>query len=148
MPKQVVTDVFETLGGVAQSTGQQAATQVKKMGGDVLESLGAKPPVQTPTPAGSSPPTTPSSEQLQKMTAEAKAKAAAGLQKIQADIKAIQEKKKKEIPKQVSGKPGFDEGKMVKQLETGKPAEEKGKLPPINVQRERTKAERFRGVSG
>ncbi|HUW24147.1 MAG TPA: hypothetical protein VMW04_00805 [Patescibacteria group bacterium] len=146
MPKQVVSDVFETLGGVAQSTGQQAATQVKKMGGDILESLGVK--TSTPAPAqgdGSQPTTTPSPEQLQKMNAEAKVKAAAGLQKVQADIKAIQEKRKKEIPKQVSGKPGFDEGKMVKQLETGK--KEKEELPPI-VRKEKTKIERLRGVSG
>ena len=147
MPKQVVSDVFETLGGVAQSTGQQAATQAKKMGGDALESLGVKPAAGAATQTNQSGPTTPSSEQLQKMTAEDKAKRAAGLQKIQTEIKVIQEKRQKEIPKQVSGKPGFDEGKAVKQLETGKPAEEK-KLPPLNVQRQRTKAERFRGVSG
>jgi hypothetical protein len=147
MNKGVVGDVFETLGGVAQSTGQQVATQVKKMGGDVLESLGAKSGAPAAAQTGQSPSTAPSPEQLQKMAAEDKAKRAAGLQKIQSEIKIIQEKRKKEIPKQVSGKPGFDEGKMVKQLETGKPVEQKGELPPI-VQRERAKAERFRGVAG
>jgi hypothetical protein len=146
MPKQVVTDVFETLGGVAQSTGQQATTQVKKMGGDVLESLGAKPGAPAVAQAGQSPSTAPSPEQLQKMDAEAKAKAAAGLRKVQSEIKAIGEERKKEIPKQVSGKPGFSEEKMVKQLEEKK-AEEK-KLPPISVERKKTGIERIRGVSG
>jgi len=144
MNKGVVGEVFETLGGVVQSTGQQAATQVKKMGGDVLESLGAKPGAPAQGDA-TTPSTTPSAEQIQKMGAQAKVKAAARYQKIQADIKAIQEKRKKEIPKQISGKPGFDEGKMVKQLETGKKEEEK--LPPI-VREKKTRIERVRGVSG
>ncbi len=146
MSKSTVTDVFESLGGLAKSTGQQTVTQVKKMGGDALESLGAK-PVTPATLQTAQPPAVLSQDQVQKITAADKAKVAAGLQKIQSEIKAIEDKRKKEIPKQVSGKPGFDEGKMVKQLETGKPAEEK-KLPPLNVQRERVKAERFRGVSG
>ena len=147
MPKQVVTDVFESLGGVAQSTGQQAATQVKKMGGDILESLGVK--TSTPAPAqgdGSQPTTTPSPEQLQKMDAQAKVKAAARYQKIQADIKAIQEKRKKEILKQVPGKPGFSEEKVVRQLEEKK-AEEKKPLP-VSVKREQGKIERAKMVSG
>lgn len=134
MPKQIVSDIFETLGGSAKSAGQQVATE-----------LGLK---SAPKTANDQPNQPVQNEEQEKKIKDAyKQRTAANYKKILDDINQIQKKREQAIPKQVSGKPGFDEGKVVKQLETGKPPEKK-KLPPINVQRERTKAERFRGASG
>lgn len=147
MPKQIVADVFETLGGVVQGAGKQAASDVKKAGEDIKVELGisqAQGQPQDDIIASDQ-----KDEQVKKMQENDKKKTISRYKQIQDEIRQIQEKRQREIPKAVSGKPGYDEGKVVKQLETGKPPEEeKKKLPPINVQRERTKAERFRGASG
>ncbi len=147
MNKGVAADVFETLGGIVKGTGQQAVSDAKKMGEETAIELGLKTPAQGAAD-DSKKQDQAKEEQIKKMGEAAKQKSTARYKQIQEEIKRLQEKRKQEIPKQVSGKPGFDEGKMVKQLETGKPEGEKKKLPPVNVQRERTKAERFRGVSG
>jgi len=153
MPKQIVQDAFENLvGGVAQSAVQQVSDSAKKMTEEAAIELGLKPQAQG-TADDVQKQDQAKQEEINKMKATESQKTAAGYKKITEEIRQIQLKKKQEIPKEVSGKPGFDEGKMVKQIETGpqvpdKNGDEKKKLPPINVQRERTKAERFRGVSG
>ena len=144
MPKQVISDVFETLGGVVKSTGQQAAVEL----GLKAQAQGATDNAQKQDQA--------KEEEIKKMKVAERQRTAAGYKKITEEIRQIQLKKRQEIPKEVSGKPGFDEGKAIKQIETGPSfakasegkEEDKKKLPPINVQREKTKAERFRGVSG
>ena len=136
MSKQIVSDVFETLGGVIKSTGQQAAVEL----GLKAQAQGVADDAQKQDRA--------KEEEINKMKAVKRQKTAASYKKITEEIRQIQLKKKQEVPKEVSGKPGFDEGKAIRQIETGKPEQDLKKLPPINVQRERTKAERFRGVSG
>jgi len=135
MPKQIATDVFEILGGVAQSTGRQAVADVK----EAFTSQTGKPQDDSAAPAHTE-------EQYQKIEQAAKKRAAARYKQIQEEIKRLQEKRRKEIPKTVSGKPGFDEGEAIKQLKTGKPEEKK--LPPLPAQRASRKTEIFRGVSG
>lgn len=152
MPKQVISDVFETLGGVVQSAGQQAVSDAKKMTEEAAIELGLKPQAQGAVDDAQKQDQT-KEEEINKMKAVESQKTAAGYKKITEEIRQIQLNRKQKIPKEVSGKPGFDEGKMVKQIETGpevpeKKEEDKKKLPPINVQRERSKTERFRGASG
>lgn len=151
--KQIITDTFETLGGVAKSAGQQIVAGTKKAGEDIVEQLGITKTPASPTDGQKKEPT---EEQLEKMRQSSKKRTVARYKEIQAQIKAIQKDKAREIPKQVSGKPGFSEEKAVKQLEE-KPSSVptksgttagKGKLPPLPVRRESQKAERFRGVSG
>ncbi len=162
MPKQVIADVFETLGGVVRSTGQQAVADAKKITEEAAVELGLSAQAQGSTDDAQKQDQA-KEEEINKMKATERQKTAAGYRKITEEIRQIQLEKKREIPKEVSGKPGFDESKVVRQIETGPsfanlPAgkagategkeEDKKKLPPVNVQRERTKAERFRGVSG
>lgn len=150
MPKQVATDVFESLGGAAKATGQQVASDVKKMGEDFLESLGLKPAQGQEAPG---PDANQQKEEGIKQAQEAdKNRSIARYREIKEEIRALQKKRSQEIPKEISGKPGFDEEKAVKQLETApfaKASEGQGKkLPPLPAQRESKKAEMFRGVSG
>lgn len=134
MPKQVVSDVFETLGGAAVGTAKKTA-----------EELGLKPaPDEGKEVQPSLPAQTP--EQWQKIKEAAKSRAAARYRQIQEEIRLLQQKRKQELPKQVIGKPGFSEEKAVRQLEEKK--EEEKKLPPLPAQRASRKTEMFRGVSG
>lgn len=152
MVKQVVADVFETLGGVAKSAGQQAVSGAKKAGEDIVEQLGI---TKATTSQSNEQRKGPTEEQLKKMEQASKKRSISRYKELQAQIKALQEKRKKEIPEQISGKPGFSEEKAVKQLEVKKEAasaeasaSQGKKLPPLPVRRESQKAERFRGVSG
>lgn len=144
MSKQIITDVFETLGGMAKQAGQQAVSDTKKAGEDALESLGLKP--SSPKTEDQEQPAGPTEKTLQKMKTTDKKRTVANYQRLLGEIKQIQQRKKQEIPKQISGQPGFSEEKAVKQLEEKK--EEKKKLPPLPVQRATKKAEIFRGVAG
>jgi len=144
MSKQIIADTFEILGGVAKSAGQQVVADAKKAGEDVAIELGVK-TAQQQTQGDQTSSSTQTEEQTQKINEAAKKRTAARYQEIQAEIKELEEKRKRELPKEVSGKPGFDEDKKVKQLEIEK---EKEKLPPIPVQRASKKAETFRGASG
>lgn len=140
----VASDVLETLGGVVQSAGQQAISGVNKAGEDVIESLGVTPPAAPADQAAGG--SSIQAQELEKMNQEAKQKAAAGYRKIQSEIHQYQQQREREIPKQVSGQPGFSEEKAIKQLEEKK-AEEK-KPPPIALKREQTKTERAKMVTG
>lgn len=154
MPKQIIADTFETLGGVVQSAGQQVISDVKKMGGDVAEQLGLKqPPKQVQDDKSQAPAQT--QEQDEKIRQAAKKRAFAHYEQINAEIKAIGEERARKLPKEVTGKPGFSEEKAVKQLEERKPSSAeatagKEKLPPLpqSVSRAQKKAEMFRGASG
>lgn len=152
MVKQVITDVFETLGGVAAGTGQQVVKSVKGGTEDIAKAVGVMPD-DTPSFAGESQPNAQTDEQNKKIQSASNARSAAKYRQIQEEIKQIQLKRKQELPKQVTGKPGFSEEKAIKQLEE-KPtfatatAGEKDKLPPLPAQRASKKAEAFRGASG
>lgn len=159
MPNKIIADSFETLGSAVQQGGKQAVSTIKKMGEDVLEQTGIKAPSpaqndQTAAPAQTEEQYRMIDKQSKKIENAAEKRTIARYREVQAQIKAIGDKRKQELPKEITGKPGFDEGKAIKQLEEGGAASVKTsasqgkKLPPINVQRERTKAERFRGASG
>lgn len=146
MNKGIVSDVFETLGGMVKGTAKQAVSDAKKMGEQAAVELGlsqakAKQDDQQKKPAQTE-------EQEKKIAQAAKMRTAAKYKQILEEIKQFQKKREQEIPKAVSGKPGFDEGKAIKQLETGKPEDDKKKLPPLPVQRATKKTEMFRGASG
>lgn len=147
MPKQTITDTFETLGKVAQSVGQQAVSDVKKMGEEVVVELGIKPSAQGGTDDNQKQDQA-KEEEIKKMAAVSKQKSSARYKQIREEIRQMEQKRERQTPQPVSGKLGFDEGKAVKQLETGKPAEDKKKLPPLPAQRASKKAEVFRGASG
>jgi len=142
MSNKFIADTFETLSGVVKSVGQQAASDAKKAGEDVAIDLGLK-PAQRPPSGDQVSVSNQTEEQTKKISEAAKRRAAARYREIQAEIKALEEKRKRELPKEVSGKPGFAEDKKVKQLEI-----EKEKLPPLPIQRASKKAETFRGTSG
>lgn len=156
MVKQIIADTFETLGGVVQSAGQQVVTDVKKMGGDVAEQLGLKqPPKQIQDDKSQAPAQT--QEQDEKIRQAAQKRTIAHYEQINAEIKAIGkaigEKRKRELPKEVTGKPGFSEEKAIKQLEEKKPSSAeatagKEKLPPLPARQASRKTEMFRGASG
>lgn len=126
--------------------GQQAVSDVKKMGEEATIELGLKPQAQGADDSQKNDQA--KEEEIKKMKIAANQERAAGYQKIQEEIRQIEIKRGREIPKEIFGKPGFDEGKAVKQLETGKAEEDKNKLPPLPVQRETKKTEAFRGTSG
>jgi len=142
MSKQIIADTFEILGGVAKSAGQQVVADAKKAGEDVAIELGVK-TAQQQTQGDQTSSSTQTEEQTQKINEAAKKRTAARYREIQAEIKELEDKRRNELPKEVSGKPGFDEKETVKQLKV-----EKEKLPPIPVQRASKKAETFRGASG
>ena len=149
--KQVVTDVFETLGGMATGTVKQAASDVKKGGEEIAKAVGIKP--DGATAAVNETPPAQTEEQYQKIENAAQGRTIAKYKQIQEEIRQLQVKREKELPKQVTGKPGFDEGKAVKQLEVGGAASteipsQSKKLPPLPVQRATKKTEIFRGASG
>lgn len=144
MANKIIADSFETLGNAVQQGGKQVVSTAKKMGEDVLEQTGLKslPPAQndqTNAPAHTE-------EQYKKIEDAAKSRTIAKYKEIQTQIKAIEDKKKQEIPKEISGKPGFSEEKAIKQLEVQK--EEKDKLPPLPARQASRKTEIFRGASG
>lgn len=150
--KRVVTDVFETLGGVATGTVKQAVSDVKKGGEEIAKAVGLKP--DGATAAVNETPPAQTEEQYQKIKNAAENCTTARYKQIQEEIRQLQVKRERELPKQTTGKPGFDEGKAVKQLEMGGvastevSASQSKKPPPLAVQRATKKTEMFRGASG
>lgn len=136
--KNIIADVFETLGGVIKGAGKQAGVDAKKAAEEASQSIGIK----TITPEEENPPAH-TEEQYQKIDEAAKKRTAARYQQIQEEIKLLQDKRKKETPQNVAGSPGFSEEKAIKQLE-----EKKDSLPPLPAQRASRKTEMFRGTSG
>ena len=157
MIRNVVPSILETLGGAAKATAKQAGQQVKKTGEDVAKELGLKPlpPVGTDT---GKPPAAHNDEQFDKLSQINKKRMVSKYQQIQQEISQFQKKREGELPAYITGSPGYDKDKAVKQLEVSqrptatlnaeKPKEDKQKLPPISVRREQSKAERHRGSSG
>jgi len=127
MPKQVISDIFESLGQTAGATVKQMAQEPKKILETAARQSGIKPSEEgNPLQQNLNP------EKESKEKQEKAAKIAAQkrrLAQLRAELQAIQAQKKQELPKQVSGKPGFSEEKAaIKQLQVEK---EKKKLPPV-----------------
>lgn len=142
--KQVVTDVFETLGGVVSGTAKQVASDATKAVEEAAKAVGIK-PENSANPNDSSAPAH-NEQQYANIERASRSRAVAKYRQIQEEIKQIQIEKKRELPKEIAGKPGFSEEKAIKQLEVKK--EEEKKLPPLPIQRASKKAEMFRGASG
>lgn len=154
MPTRIVSDTFEALENLKTQAKQQATQAVKKTVGQIPKSLetGFKGRPQTSTQNEEQAKQV-SDEQIKKMEELSKKKAAQRYKEIQQQILAIAHKKQQELPKYITGKPGFSEEKMIKQLEEEKKPEaekkrEQAAKEPLPLQREKRKAEMFRGVAG
>jgi thiol:disulfide interchange protein len=126
MVKQIVSDTFETIGDTFQQTGRQVVMIPFQIGEETARQLGIRPRKEEnqEKPEGVM-------QQPNQEVAKRNAFASRRIGELEAEIKAIVQKKTQEIPKNVSGKPGFSEENMVKQFETEK--KEKDKLPPVVI---------------
>jgi len=139
MPKQIITDVFEQLG----STVKQAGKQIVKLPGEVaetaVEQTGVKPDFKNEY---NQPETA-----LEKAQKEQKRRRV--ITALESELQDIRRQRTQELPKQITGKPGFSEEGAIKQLEYQ--GEAKKKLPPVVIaakQKAGTGERRVRGVSG
>lgn len=120
MVKKVVTDAFEQLGQTAGQAAQQVVQEPGKMAETAAQQTGLSEP---------------SSEQPQGQTsdparmAQKKAQSKRLITAFEAELRDIRSRQVQELPKQVSGKPGFSEEKAIKQLKV-KQKEEK-ELPVV-----------------
>lgn len=154
MPKQIISDSFETLTGAAQTVVN-----------DVVENIGIKPPqAGSSEQGGGVQQQQKTDDQIKKMGASAKNVARKRYNELQDEIKQLQIKRRQDMIKY--HQPGFtDEEKQknqVKQLEEKpsfapadakavagkKAAAGKESLPPFPVQQAAHKTEKFRGSSG
>jgi hypothetical protein len=151
----IVADIFETLGGSAKSAAKGAAkgtqAQIKKGAEDVVESLGVG---SSSAPEPGEPPAAHNDEQLKKIEKAAQMRQISRYKEIREEIRQLQKQREEKLPAYITGQPGFDEEKVVKQLEVGAPDQKKaeeGKKPaalPISVKRAQRKTERRMGPSG
>lgn len=155
MPPPIISDTFEALGQLGGQAKQQAKQVVKKTVGQISQSLetgfGGQKTRQTGQVGEAKDQT--EQQKIQKMEEIARQKAAQRYRQIQEQILAISKRKQQELPKQVTGKPGFSEEKMIRQLEEEKKPEvqkeaEQAREEPLLLQRKKRKTEMFRGVAG
>lgn len=165
MPPKIIADTFEALEQIGSQMGQGVKQVPKVVTEQAKQSLGLGPAEQKPTQpqepgieGGTGEKTGPQAkqaqdQQTQKLEVISKQKAAKRYKEIQEQILLLAQKRQQELPKQVTGKPGFSEEKLVKQLEEQKKPEaereaEKKKEEPLWLRRAKRKAEMFRGASG
>lgn len=159
MPPPIISDTFEALenlGGQMQQQTKQAAKTIiqegkKNLGLAAKDQQGQQ--IEGGSGATGQTSSKPQSPPIQKMEQIAKQKASQRYKQIQEQILAIANRKQQELPKQVTGKPGFSEDKMIKQIEEEKKPEaekkrEQMEKEPIPMQREKRKSEMFRGAAG
>jgi hypothetical protein len=165
MVPPTISDTFEALEQIGSQLGQGAKQVPKAVVRETKQSLGLGPAEQKPPPpqepgieGGTGGKVSPQAkqaqdQQIQELEAISKQKATKRYKEIQEQILLLAHKRQQELPKQVTGKPGFSEEKMVRQLEEQKKPEaereaEKKKEEPLWVQRAKRKAEMVKGVSG
>jgi hypothetical protein len=125
MANQIITDTFEALG----QTAGQAVQQTVQEPGKIAETAGQQAGViNSGGDKGVEHPQCASPVQQAKNQAS-QAQAKQRLTYLEDELRQIQAQAKQELPKQVSGKPGFSEEKAVKQVELEK--KEKKELPPV-----------------
>jgi len=156
MVPPIVSDTFEILEQLGSQAVSGAKQVPKKIAKQVKKSLETG--FGSQKPAGSQPLENNQThiaeqQQIQKMEEIAKRKAAQRYLEIQRQILAIVHRKQQELPKQITGKPGFSEEKMIRQLEEEKKPEaerkaEQARKEPLPLKKEKRKAEMFRGVAG
>jgi len=139
MPKTIIGETFEQLGKTAGQMVKQAVKEPGKMAEKAVGQIGLKPqpPEEKPQEALST-----------KISQEKERERRRRLALLQKEIKALQEKRTQELPKQITGKPGFSEEKAIKQLKEEEESKNKKPMEPLPVQRAKRKTEMFRGVSG
>lgn len=136
MVKQIVADTFETIGDTFQKSGKQVVMIPFQIGEEVVRQLG----IRTKNEENQEQPRN-DLKQSNPEIAKRNAFAVRRIGELEAEIKAIVQNKAQEIPKNVSGTPGFSEEKMIKQFETEK--KEKDKLPPVvNIAKSKASAEK------
>jgi len=146
----IISDTFEALENLGGQMKQQTKQAAKTIVQEGKKSLGLGPKrIETETERKK----VAEQQQIQKMEQVAKQKAAQRYRQIQEQILAVSKRKQQELPKYITGKPGFSEEKMIKQLEEEKKPEaekkaEQAKKEPLPLQREKRKAEMFRGAAG
>jgi hypothetical protein len=128
MVKQIIADTFETLGQTAgqavKQTAQEPIKILEKAGQQIgMTSAGVNEGAKQSQP---SPEAGISQAQIQSKNAGVRKR----LTYLEEELRQIQAQKREELPKQVSGKPGFSEDKMIRQFEL----EKKKELPPVVVQ--------------
>lgn len=107
MVKQVVGETFEKLGQIIGQTAQQVVQEPGKMAETAAEQAGLTSEAGTeksstaPTPA---------------QTAQKEAKRRRQLAAFQAELQDIQTQKTQELPKQITGKPGFTREAGIRQI--------------------------------
>jgi hypothetical protein len=134
MPKTIIGETFEQLGKTAGQVVKQVVKEPGRMAEKAVRQIGLKPypPKEKPQEALST-----------KVSQEKERERRRKLALLQAEIKALQQRKQ-ELPKQITGKPGFSEEEAIKQLK-----EKKEKpMEPLPIRRAKRKTEVFRGVSG
>ena len=154
MPPPIISDTFEALEQLVSQIETQTKQTAKTIVNEGKKYLGLEPKDQQGQAMEGGSGTNPQQSQqspksqlpIQKMEQVAKQKAAQRYKQIQEQILAIANKRQQELPKQVSGKPGFSEDKMVKQLEEEKKPEaerkrEQMEKEPIPMQREKSSAQ-------
>lgn len=139
MVKQVIGETFEKLGQTIGQTAQQVVQEPGKMAETAAQQVGVKPGSKTSQP-GETP-----MQLAQKAQGEQKRQRT--ITALQAEIRDIQLQKTQELPKQITGKPGFSEKRVIRQLKVSK---EKN-LPPAVAQAKRkggTMERKLMGGSG
>lgn len=147
MPNQIISDSFETLGGMVQGAGKQVKQIAKKMGEDVAEQLAIKQQQQQAQDEKTQAPVQ-TEEQNRKIKEAGEKRAIAKYEQLQEEIKQMGQKRTREIQKYRM--PGFtDEEKQQKQIQQIQENKEpEKKLPPLPVQRAQKRTEMNRGASG
>ena len=121
MPNNIITDTFENLGQTVQPVVQEPAKIIETAAQQAgIINTGGDQGIEKPQ--GASPVQQAKNQQKQ---VQAKQR----LTYLEDELKQIQAQTKQELPKQVSGKPGFSEEKAIKQVELEK--KEKKELPPV-----------------
>jgi transcriptional regulator of acetoin/glycerol metabolism len=131
MANQIITDTFEALGQTAGQTVQQIAQEPGKMAEKAAQQVGV---INTGRDQGVEQPQGASPVQQAKNQAS-QAKAKQRLTYLEDELRQIQAQAKQELPKQITGKPGYSEENLIKQVEEDKnpglKKEEKQELPPV-----------------
>lgn len=141
MPKQIISDTFETLGQAAKQVVGQIAQEPVKM----AETAAG----QTIKPSESSI-EQPQSQQGATPAQQAQKKAATvqKLTYLEQELQALQQKKAQEPPKQITGQLGFSEEKLIKQIEMEKEKKEEPLVVRLARQKTGTGERKRMGVSG
>jgi len=126
MVKQIVSDTFESIGDTFQQAGKQIVMIPFQIGEETARQLGIRPRKEENQEKPAS-----TTQQPNQEVAKRNAFASRRIEELEAEIKAIAQKRTQEIPKAVSGKPGFSEEEMIKQF--GEEGKKKKELPPVVV---------------